>query len=72
MSTTIHRENYPVTNGSETKKELSVVRFVMPQKSECKCGYQINVGSEQITLDAFKMKEFVDNLKTYFYAEGYP
>ena len=72
MSTTIYRQNHKVTNGSDSEKELSVVRFAMPQEYSCKCGYQITIGSEQVTLDAFQMREFVDYMKVFFYSEGYP
>lgn len=72
MSTTIHRKNYKITNDSDFEKELSVIRFAMPQASSCKCGYQITVGGEQVTLDARQMKDLVTELETFFYAEDYP
>jgi hypothetical protein len=72
MSTTIHRKDYKITNGSDFEKEVSVVRFSMPQKYSCKCGYQVTVGSEHVTLTTRQMQDLMVDLETFFYAEGYP
>jgi hypothetical protein len=44
----------------------------MGSNKECKCGYQVRVGKDQVTLTAQQMKDLVSDINVFFNAEGYP
>ncbi len=71
MSTTIYEKELPVTKESEYTKRLGILRFAMGQKSNCKCGYVISVGDNQVTLNAQQIEDLMRELNVFFYAEGY-
>lgn len=72
MSTTIYRKTLPRSGVSAWGTDLSVIRFANNKNEKNRCGYQMTIGGEYVTLTAEQMKEFVQDLNTFFYAEGYP
>jgi len=71
MSTIIYRKNLPRSRDSAWGADLSITRFASGKNETNKCGYQMAIGGEYVTLTAEQMKEFVQDLNTFFYAEGY-
>ena len=72
MPTTIYRKNLPRFRDSAWGTDLSVTRFANGKNETNKYGYQMTIGGEYVILTAEQMKGFVQDLNSFFYAEGYP